>query len=48
MTVLLVAEPQPLWLSLRHTPPSVGIAHAPAEIGGTLHEAAGILAEVAD
>ena len=36
MTGLVVAEPQPLWLSLQHTPPSLGIAAAVA------HAAAGV------
>ena len=30
MTGLDVAEPQPLWLSLQHTPPSLGISDTPA------------------
>ena len=35
MTGLDVAEPQPLWFSLQHTPPSLGISDTPA------HAAAG-------
>ena len=41
MTGLDVADPQPLWLSLQHTPPSV------AALVGVLVVAAGVLAEVA-
>ena len=32
MTGLHVAEPQPLWFSLQHTPPSQGIAAALVEV----------------
>ena len=35
MTGLVVAEPQPLWLSLQHTPPSepsLEISDAPADV----------------
>ena len=32
MTGLDVAEPQPLWLSLQHTPPSLGISDTPAHV----------------
>ena len=42
MTGLDVAEPQPLWLSLQHTPPSLGISDTPA------HAAVGAAAEPAD
>ena len=55
MIVLHVAEPQPLWLSLQHTPPSAGIAGSPvevadalAEVVAALAEAVGILADVVD
>ena len=44
MTGLHVAEPQPPWLSLQHTPPSLGISDTPADAAD---EAAGILVEVA-
>ena len=30
MTEFDVAEPQPLWLSVQHTPPSLGISDTPA------------------
>ena len=32
MTGLDVAEPQPLWLSFQHTPPSLGISDTPAHV----------------
>ena len=48
MIVLHVAEPQPLWLSLQHTPPFAGIAGAPAEVADAPAEADDILADVAD
>ena len=49
MTGLDVAEPQPLWLSLQHTPPSLGISDTPAHVAieaahaaaGSAHAAAG-------
>ena len=42
MTGLDVAEPQPLWLSLQHTPPSLGISDTPA------HAAAGAAVALVD
>ena len=40
MTGLDVAEPQPLWLSLQHTPPSLGISDTPAGVAvGAAHAA---------
>ena len=44
MTGLAVAEPQPLWLSLQHTPPSLEISDTPAD---AVLGAAGILVEAA-
>ena len=42
MTGLDVAEPQPLWLSLQHIPPSLGISDTPAHAAvGVAHAAAG-------
>ena len=42
MTGLDVAEPQPLWLSLQHTPPSLGISETPAHVAvEAVHVAAG-------
>ena len=46
MTVLHVAEPQPLWLSLQHTPPSAGIAGSPVEVVAASAGVAGSPAEV--
>ena len=48
MTELHVAEPQPLWLSLQHTLPSLVIAAAPVEVAGSPAEVVGILVDVAD
>ena len=48
MIVLHVAEPQPLWLSLQHTPPFAGIAGSPVEVAGAPVEVADVPAEVAD
>ena len=45
MTGLHVAGPQPLWLSLQHTPPSLEISDTPADI---LVEVAAALVEIAD
>ena len=49
MTGLDVAEPQPLWLSLQHTPPSLGTpahaAHAAVGAVGTLVEVAAVLVD---
>ena len=43
MTGLDVAEPQPLWLSLQHTPPSLGISDTPAGAPvGSAHAAVGV------
>ena len=51
MTGFAVAEPQPLWLSLQHTPSSLEISDSPAgaPLGPAVAavEAAGILVEVA-
>ena len=42
MTGLDVAEPQPLWLSLQHTLPSLEISETPAHVAaGAAHVAAG-------
>ena len=48
MTGLDVAEPQPLWLSLQHTPPFLGISDTPAHAADAAVGAAGILVEVVD
>ena len=52
MTGLHVAEPQPLWLSLQHTPPSLEISDTPADAAvgaaGILVEVAAALVEVVD
>ena len=52
MTGLDVAEPQPLWLSLQHTPPSLGItaalAHAAAGIADVAVESAHAVVGSAD
>ena len=46
MIVLHVAEPQRLWLSLQHTPPSAGIAGSPVEVVAASAGVAGSPAEV--
>ena len=52
MTGLDIAEPQPLWLSLQHTPPSLRIsdtpAHAAVGAAGTLAGAVGVAAALVD
>ena len=55
MTGLDVAEPQPLWLSLQHTPPSLGISETLAHVAaGSAHalvviaDSDAVLAELAD
>ena len=49
MTGLDVADPQPLWLSLQHTPPSLEISDTPADAAlgavGILVEAAASLVD---
>ena len=45
MTGLHVAEHQPLWLSLQHTPPSLEISDTPADAAVG---AAGILVDIVD
>ena len=50
MSELHVADPQPLWLSLQHTPPSLEISDTPADAAlgapGTLGEVAAALVDV--
>ena len=52
MTGLDVADPQPLWLSLQHTPPSLEISDTPADAAlgaaGTLAEVVAALVVIAD
>ena len=47
MTGLDVAEPQPLWLSLQHTPPSLGISDTPAHAAVGVADALVVIADSA-
>ena len=47
MTGLDVAEPQPLWLSLQHTPPSLGISDTPAHAAAGPADALVVIADSA-